>query len=193
MRPQLDSCQKGRGGRSPQSGRGGRAPPPTPPYVRFRIRRFPLLSAQCVTFARRSKEHPAIPPGFCPLPPASGPLARHLLRAVGKATRRMATGSALHPLVRQASMASADFSLRPAWASPFQASGEISQGKTRDLPPIYPPHILPHLPGWLSGFGSCGLLAQVRLPPMQFLFVGPGVCLQLPSDAGSPRLPLLFS
>ena len=27
---------------------------------------------------------------------------------------------------------------------------------------------------------------------MRFLFVGPGLCLQLPSDSGSPRTPLLF-
>jgi len=27
---------------------------------------------------------------------------------------------------------------------------------------------------------------------MRFLFVGPELCLQLPSDSGSPRTPLLF-
>src|SRR3990172_7800803 len=30
------------------------------------------------------------------------------------------------------------------------------------------------------------------LPRMRFLFVGPGVCLQLPSDSASRRTPLLF-
>ena len=30
-------------------------------------------------------------------------------------------------------------------------------------------------------------------PRMRFLYVGPELCLQLPSDSGSPRTPLLFS
>jgi hypothetical protein len=46
--------------------------------------------------------------------------------------------------------------------------------------------------GWLSGFGYSRLLAQVRLPRMRFLFVGPGLCLPLPSDPASRRQPLRF-
>ena len=42
------------------------------------------------------------------------------------------------------------------------------------------------------GFESLGPLAQMWLPHMRFLFVGPGLCLQLPSESGSPQTPLLF-
>ena len=35
--------------------------------------------------------------------------------------------------------------------------------------------------GWLSGFRGLCLLAHLRLPPMRFVFLGPGVRLQLPS------------
>ena len=59
---------------------------------------------------------------------------------------------------------------------------------------IYPPHLL--------CFYECGsnltllLLANSSLeaqPFMRFLFVGPEVCLQLPSDSTSRWTPLLFS
>jgi len=61
-------------------------------------------------------------------------------------------------------MASADFSLRrlapsAVPASPFQALGETSQGKARDLRSIYPPHL--RLPLRMTvGFGFYGTLAQ---------------------------------
>jgi hypothetical protein len=47
------------------------------------------------------------------------------------------------------------------WSIPSPPNGgstvvdhQTSQGKTRDFPPIYPPHLLPHLPGsyWDSSF-----------------------------------------
>jgi len=44
----------------------------------------------------------------------------------------------------------------------------------------------------VSGFELYGPLALVRTPPMRFLFVRPALCLQLPSDPGSLRAPLLF-
>ena len=65
-----------------------------------------------------------------------------------------------------------------------------SQGNARDLHPIHPPHLQPHPPGWLLGFEDIGLLARMPLPHMRFLFVGPGLCLRLPSDSASRRTPL---
>ena len=44
----------------------------------------------------------------------------------------------------------------------------------------------------VSGFELYGPLALVRTPRMRFLFVRPALCLQLPSDPGSLRTPLLF-
>ena len=47
------------------------------------------------------------------------------------------------------------------------------------LPPTRRIYSLPS--GWLSGFRGLCLLAHLRLPPMRFVFLGPGVHLQLPS------------
>jgi len=47
-----------------------------------------------------------------------------------------------------------------------------------------------HLFVAVSGFVLFGKLARVRLPDMRFLFVGPGLCLRLPSDPTSPWTPL---
>ena len=44
----------------------------------------------------------------------------------------------------------------------------------------------------ISGFEDLCLLARMRTPRMRCLFVRPALCLQLPSDPGSPRAPLLF-
>jgi len=72
------------------------------------------------------------------------------------------------------------------------AGRQISPGNAHDLHPIYPPHIQTYPPGWLSGFEDHSRLARICLPRMRFLFVGPGFCLQLPSDSASRRTPLLF-
>ena len=44
----------------------------------------------------------------------------------------------------------------------------------------------------ILGFGFCGPLARMQTPHMRFLFVRPALCLQLPSDSGLLRTPLLF-
>jgi hypothetical protein len=44
-----------------------------------------------------------------------------------------------------------------------------------------------------SGFESACPLAHATPPRMRFLFVRPQLCLQLPSDPASRRMPLLFS
>jgi hypothetical protein len=43
-----------------------------------------------------------------------------------------------------------------------------------------------------SGFESSRPLAHATPPRMRLLFVGPQLCLQLPSDPASRRQPLLF-
>ena len=47
--------------------------------------------------------------------------------------------------------------------------------------------------GNLLGFIAFGQLTRISEPYMRFLFVGPRVCLQLPSDSTSRWTPLLFS
>jgi hypothetical protein len=89
-------------------------------------------------------------------------------------------------------MASADFSLHRAGkvqaqcpASPFQAQSEISQGKARDLRSIHPPHLRPL---GLECHRASGLFAPSptsRTPRMRFVFLGPELCLQLPSRVSS--------
>jgi hypothetical protein len=44
----------------------------------------------------------------------------------------------------------------------------------------------------ILGFGFLGPLARMQTPHMRFLFVRPALCLQLPSDPGLHRTPLLF-
>jgi hypothetical protein len=44
----------------------------------------------------------------------------------------------------------------------------------------------------ILGFGFLGPLARMQTPHMRFLFVRPALCLQLPSDPGLLRTPLLF-
>ena len=70
-------------------------------------------------------------------------------------------------------------------ASPVQAQGEISQGKARDFRSICPPHLRPLGPG---GFRASGLVAPSptsRSPLMRFVFLGPELCLRLPSRVSS--------
>ena len=69
-------------------------------------------------------------------------------------------------------------------ASPFQAQGETSQGKARDLHSIYPPHLRPLSPGGYRASGTNAPSPTERPPFMRFVFLGPEFCLQLP-----PRSP----
>jgi hypothetical protein len=89
-------------------------------------------------------------------------------------------------------MAVADFSLHRAGfvlaqcpMSPFQAQVEISQGKTRDLRSIYPPHLRPLSPECLRASGLFAPSPPSQTPPMRFVFLGPELCLQLPSRVSS--------
>jgi hypothetical protein len=89
-------------------------------------------------------------------------------------------------------MASADFSLRRAGkvlaqcpASPFQAQGETSQGKARDLRSTCPPHLRPLGPECLRVSGLFAPSPTSRSPPMRFVFLEPELCLQLPSRVSS--------
>jgi hypothetical protein len=91
-------------------------------------------------------------------------------------------------------MASADF------CQPIPTPLGASSTRQVDRPPKvrrvtfipYTRRIYFHTFRMVLGFESLSPLAQMWLPHMRFLFVGPGLCLQLPSDSGSPRTPLLF-
>ncbi len=103
--------------------------------------------------ARRPMSAQALPRGFRPLLPASGPLTRHLLKAVGKAVRPPSTCSALRRPVTQLlwpllTPAAPSRRLATPVAHPSPGAGrQASQGKTRDLHPTYPPHLRPGPPG----------------------------------------------
>ena len=124
-------------------------PPLTPPDVRFRIRRFPFsrcFSPRCLSSSRR----PAFPHGFRPLLPAFRPSFETSAKDDQNFGCFAQTDSALHRLVRPATMALADF-CQPLpsplnGGSPYRAGRQTSQGKTCHFPPIYPPHLLPHPP-----------------------------------------------
>jgi hypothetical protein len=90
---------------------------------------------QCLT----SYKHPALPHGFRPPLPASGPPKRHLLRTDRKSALISMSGSALHWAVRPAIMTSADFCL--------PIPPPLDGGSTRqvDRPPrVRPTTFIPH-------------------------------------------------
>ncbi len=168
-------------------------PPPTPPCVRFRTRRF----------MSRSIHRPPTPAALqapslvSRVPPATsglGPLARHLLKAVGKAVRPPSTCSALHRLVRLLRLLLTSAAPSRRLATPLahlfpEAGRQTSQGKTRDLRAIYLSHLRPHPPGDIGLRVRRPPRAGMRTPHMRFLFVRPALCLQLPSDLASRRRP----
>jgi len=110
----------------------------------FRSRAAFLLGA-C-----RPQGGPAFPHGFRPLLPAFRPSFETSAKDDQNFGCFAQTDSALHRLVRPATMASADFCqpLPPPLdgGSPYRAGRQTSQGKTCHFPPIYPPHLLPHPP-----------------------------------------------
>jgi hypothetical protein len=110
------------------------------------------------------------------------------------------TGSALCRLVRPAPMASADSSppIPPSCnGSITKAEEEVSQGKVCHLHPIYPSHLHPSLPDDYRALNLLAFLPRnecpgTRLRVMRFVYLGPGVCVPLPSDPASRRQPLRF-
>jgi len=142
-----------------------------------------------------SYKHPTLPHGFRPLLTGlSGPLSRLLPKTIRISIMDALTGSALHRLVRPTNMASADFS--PSIPTPL----DIGSTRQMERPPRvirvtfipYTRRIYFHIFRMVLGFEYLCPLAQMWLPHMRFLFVGPGLCLQLPSDSASRRTPLLF-
>ena len=97
------------------------------------------------------------------LPGALGLLSPHVCISLIRRSQCHKLGSLVFgpsPPCVAATMASADFC--PSLAVPLDpaslsADGQISQGKTRDLRPTYPPHIRPPSPG--------GIGLRVFLPP----------------------------
>jgi len=143
-----------------------------------------------------SYKHPTLPHGFRPLLTGlSGPLSRLLPKTIRISVMDALTCSALHRLVRPTNMASDDF------CQPIPTPLDASSTRQVDRPPRvmrvtfipYTRRIYFHIFRMVSGFEFHCPLAQMWLPHMRFLFVGPGLCLQLPSDSGSTRTPLLFS
>ena len=92
-------------------------------------------------------------------------------------------------------MPSADFcpSILPSHdGSSTKADGQISPGIAHRLSSHIPVASTSTPSGWLSGFESFCLLAQEWVPPMRFVYLGPGVRVPLPSDPTSRWQPLRF-
>lgn len=124
--------------------------------------------------------------------PASQPSCLRLYGPSNPSCRFGSSCVALRHRAKVATMAVADFSLHRADkvqaqgpASPFQAQGEISQGKARDLRSIYPPHLRPLGPECLRASGIFAPSPTSQTPRMRFVFLGPELCLQLPSRVSS--------
>ena len=103
-----------------------------------------------------------------------GPLARYLLKTVGKAVRPPSTCSALRRSVRRLpwpllTPAGPSQRLAAPLAHPQAGAGrQASQGKTRDLRPTYPPHLRPGTERLLCGSCSSGrgfAYSFLRTPP----------------------------
>ena len=93
-----------------------------------------------------------------------------------------------------ATLASADFCLSVARLTTSLAHNpagswadrQLSRGKTRDLRPIYPSHLRPPVRMTL-GFLLPSAFAHRTAAFLHFVFLGPGLCLQLPLHAPSRR------
>jgi len=72
------------------------------------------------------------------------------------------------------------------------AGPQISQGKARDFHSTYPPHIRHSTLDDFRASGLCAPSPSAMTPRMRFVFLGPELCLQLPSDPTSRWAPLLF-
>lgn len=131
------------------------------------------------------------------VPPATsglGPLARHLLKAVGKAVRPPSTCSALHRLVRL--LRRLLTSAAPSRHLSTPVATPENQGQVGRPPRVRRVTFVPNTCRIyartlrvISGFGCVCPLARMRTPHMRFLFVRPALCLQLPSDPASRQRP----
>ncbi len=74
----------------------------------------------------------------------------------------------------------------------LRAESQISQGKARGFRPTYPPHVPPAGPNDYRASGLRAPSPTGQRPQMRFVYLGPGLRLQLPSDPASRRTPLLF-
>jgi hypothetical protein len=152
--------------------------PPTPPCVRFRTRRF-LSAYSVIDF------HPwcpistrPYPHGFRPLLYGNlGPLTRLLLKTARLSIMDALTSSALHRLVTTTTSASADFCRTSGncFSAPLHrispsAGRQTSPGNSRDLHPIYPPHLQPHPPDGYRTLKSHAFSPGCDCLSMRFLF-----------------------
>jgi hypothetical protein len=168
--------------------------------MRVRIRRFQGLNPtrynpqglvwSCLTRFRRSWFDASAP---LRLPPSGSGRELPYCRGFLSPSTREVDRRNLHflslTLPPLGTMASADFSPRPSRAAPFQGNARSPQIRTRAFPPcgrrIYTVDSR-------SPFGFRGMLPvhPSTAPYIRFLFVGPEVCLPLPSDSASRRTPL---
>jgi len=189
--------ERGQGTRSEPSDRvgGGVTPAVLPHHLAYGSvpRRFcpaTLFVPHCLSSYKR----PALPREFRPLPPASRPSYEASAKEAQKIGSYLTNSSALRRVASSTHMASADFCQpipSPLSDGSTWQTGRPPRVRTCDLHPIYPPHLLLHLPGDYRALDLVGSLPDVAAS-MRLLFVGPGLCLQLPSDSTSRWTPLLF-
>jgi hypothetical protein len=76
--------------------------------------------------------------------------------------------------------------------SPLKVFARPLQVRAGNFRPIQPPYLHPKVRAALD-FALLGKLIRLGPPYIRFLFVGPGFCLQLPSDSTSRWTPLLLA
>jgi hypothetical protein len=168
-----------------------------PPSSHTTVRRVPYTAVPAglrfaVLNACRPLKRPALSRGFRPLPPAWA-------RSRGICSRRSENRSSFSDRfspspVGPATAASADFCHpipTPRGAGSTRQDGRSPRVRRVTFVPSTCRIYGRTLRG-ASGFELFGPLARVRTPHMRWLFVRPALCLQLPSDPGSLRAPLLF-
>ena len=174
--------------------RGRPRRPPTPPGIRVRTKAVPVKPlCFCLIACLPISAQPYLADSVRYLR-LQGPLTRHLLKKIRNSTHIWPTGSALCRVVSSTHMASADFyqPIVPPFSdsSTWQTGRPPRVGRATFIPYtrriyFYTFRVIIGL--WILWPPRPGVAAFMRL-----LFVGPGLCLQLPSDSTSQWTPLLF-
>ena len=174
-------------------------PPPTPPYMRFRIRRFRSDTGRSETASsRRFRSLSRRRVRLSTVRPALGILS--LLSATGPSLLGLCINDAIEydcpTCTRSCSALRRYRLLRPLLTSrsgilpsAFQPQGEISPGMTH-LPSRLCLSDLRHVVRASTGLWPFRLPHPNVSPRIRFLFVRPAFCFQLPPDAESPEAPL---
>jgi hypothetical protein len=171
--------------------------PPTPPYVRVRIRRFRDGSPRGPDFrlAFRQRKASPLPGSFraSPYPPLNSSAEADWLAHGLRESRALLITITVRAFIRfRTNMPSADFCCRikapcDAFSHEFATrnrSPEVSSTAFRTQPPNLQP-----VPLMDMRFAINCSLARHRMPPIRFLYIGSYVCSTLPSDPPSPERP----